>query len=201
MKLRTGYDSHDKRAMRDFVRALEDEGVDFITVHPRYARLSFTRSADWDMVSFIRESVDIPVIGNGDITDAGTALRRRSETGCHGIMIGREAVKSPWIFLLCETARRGGGEVTVDIGGTFLKTLEYIRHYLPERLQRSRGHRFSSYYTQNLKFGHSLFSVIRNTGSIDGMMTAVEEYFTRNPGEVRKTIVLAKEESHALSEV
>ena len=201
VKLRTGYEKNDREEILSFIRGLVDEGVDFITVHPRYAKLSFTRSADWSLVKYIKENVPVPVIGNGDITDAPTALRRMEETGCDGIMIGREAVKSPWIFRLCAIAMQGGGELTVDIENTFMKTLDYISLYLPPRLHKSRGHRFSLYFTKNLKYGHSLFSTIRGAAEIGEMKRAVEEYFSRNPHEKQRTMELRKEGTYALSQV
>ena len=57
-----------------------------------------TRAADWKVIGEVAAAVRVPVIGNGDITNAADVARRRSETGIAGVMIGRAAMSSPWIF-------------------------------------------------------------------------------------------------------
>ncbi len=184
VKMRTGYEENNEEQFINFITMLEGEGVDFITIHPRYAKLSFRRKADWNLVSLAKRHVSIPIIGNGDIDTPRTALEKMKESGCDGIMIGREAVKSPWIFRL--TADLMGGEdaiLDVNIFDTFVTTLERIREYLPERLHKSRSHRFSVYYAQNARYGHELFTRIRKEESIGPIIDIVNDYFTRNSSE------------------
>ncbi len=101
VKMRAGYDSSDPVRLVEFARMLESEGWDHITLHPRHGRLGFRRKADWKLVALLKKSLGVPVIGNGDITSPAGAVARLRETGCDAVMIGREAVKSPWIFMLC----------------------------------------------------------------------------------------------------
>ncbi len=186
VKMRTGFESSDKKKLLDFVRMLKDEGVDFITVHPRYARISFKRKADWELIGFIRDHVEIPVIGNGDIKDPQTGIDNMRRYGCSGIMIGREAVKSPWIFSLCSRIEKGDREISmkVNIQEVFIRTLLYMKSCLPPNLHKSRSRRFCFYYTGNLKFGHQLFSRIREKENIDHICDTVNAYFERNPHEI-----------------
>ncbi len=187
VKMRTGYEDNDEEYFISFIRMLEDEGVDFIAVHPRYAKLSFRRKADWRLVSLAKQHVSIPVIGNGDIDTPGAALEKMRESGCDGIMIGREAVKSPWVFnLAAGLMNSGSAYLEVNIHDVFITILDRIREYLPERLHRSRGHRFSVYYTKNARYGHELFTRIRKEESIGPIMDIVNDYYTRNSDEAIK---------------
>jgi tRNA-dihydrouridine synthase len=77
---------------------IEAAGADLIIVHPR-RRADFYRGvADWRIISAIKQRVRIPVVGNGDVWYAADALRMRFETSCDGVMIGRGALRNPWIF-------------------------------------------------------------------------------------------------------
>lgn len=69
-----------------------------MAVHGRTREQYYSGKADWDCIRAVKEAVRIPVIGNGDVTDALSAKRMLDETGCDGIMIGRGAQGNPWIF-------------------------------------------------------------------------------------------------------
>lgn len=184
VKMRTGYEDSNEEQFINFIKMLESEGVNFITVHPRYAKLFFRRKADWRLVNLAKQKVSIPIIGNGDIDTPQAAIQKMDESGCDGVMIGREAVKSPWIFRLATDLMRGGdAELEVNVHDIFIRTLDRIREYLPERLHRSRSHRFSIYYAQNARYGHELFTRIRKEQSIGPIIDIVNDYFTRNSGE------------------
>ncbi len=189
VKMRSGYDRDDEAALVRFAGMLRDEGADYIVLHPRYAKLRYTRRARWDLVRLLKESVGLPVVGNGDIVTAKGALARMKETGCDGVMIGRGAVASPWIFLQCNALAKGEEcDITIDIRGLFIKGLRYIEEYLPAHLHRSRGHRFSFYFSGNIFHSHSLYSEIRKEHSIGEMIGLVDGYFQRNPREVEKRL-------------
>ncbi len=184
VKMRSGFDSHDPEALTPFFLMLQDEGVDFIALHPRYARLSYKRKADWDLVKLAAETVTIPVIGNGDIAEPEECREKMDTYRCAGVMIGREAAKRPWFFALAEDRLRGvDREYSIDVEEIFVELLCGIRELLPERLHKSRGHRISFYYSKNVAFSHVLFTAIRKEGSVDGMIRVAREYFERNPGE------------------
>jgi tRNA-dihydrouridine synthase B len=95
-KMRAGYD--DSSGALDIGRVLEDAGVDWIAVHPRRRVDHYQGVADWRIIRALVEHVSVPVIGNGDVWYAADALRLREETGCHAVMIGRPALRNPWIF-------------------------------------------------------------------------------------------------------
>jgi nifR3 family TIM-barrel protein len=187
VKMRTGYEGNDERHYLNFIRMLESEGVDFITVHPRYAKLGFSRTAEWRLVALAKRHASIPVIGNGDIDTPESAVNRMAESGCDGVMIGREAVKSPWIFRLAADLMSGRNAVLeVNLRDVCIKILGYMQEYLPERLHKSRSHRFCAYYTRNARYGHELFTKIRREGDIGLIQELVYDYYRRNSDEAEK---------------
>lgn len=96
-KIRLGWD--DKlRNYLEVARILEDNGASLIAVHGRTRSQFFSGKADWDAIAEIKQSVNIPVIGNGDVKYAADIERIKRHTGCDGIMIGRAAIGNPWIF-------------------------------------------------------------------------------------------------------
>ncbi len=184
VKMRGGFHQIDIGYLTDFVRMLRDCGVDFVTIHPRSAKMGFRRKADWSVLRKVREAANIPVIGNGDIADAGTAVRNLEEFGCDGVMIGRNAVRSPWIFALCENYRAGWGKkLEINVHSVFNAVLEGIRTMLPRELHRSRGHRFCFYFSKNAVYGHDLFTKIRKESTVEAMMAIVDDYYERNERE------------------
>ena len=104
-KIRAGFD--DSGHAIDIARTVERAGADFLVIHPRSRRDHFGGVADWRIVGGVREAVSIPVVGNGDVWYAEDAVRLRRETGCAGVMIGRPALRNPWIFLQIECLERG----------------------------------------------------------------------------------------------
>ncbi len=97
LKIRTGWDERSKNVER-IARIAEDEGIAMLTVHGRTRAQMFRGRADWEDIGRAKAAVSIPVIGNGDVVDAASALRMLEVAGCDGVMIGRAAQGNPWIF-------------------------------------------------------------------------------------------------------
>jgi len=184
VKMRSGFEESDNRYLLNFAKMLEGEGVDYITLHPRHGKLSFRRTADWGLVKMLKDNINIPVVGNGDISVPEDVQKRFMETSCDGIMIGRNAVVSPWIFLLSrQLLSEGKYRLEVDPAAVYSEVLRGIKKDLPEHLHKSRGHRFSFYFSKNFIFSHEIFKKIRNVDTIDLMIEIIDEYVLRNPGE------------------
>ena len=97
VKIRLGWDSTNIVAV-DIAQAAESIGVAAVTVHGRTKVQGFSGNADWSIIKAVKNSVGIPVIGNGDVRSGHDAKRMIDETGCDGVMIGRAAHGYPWIF-------------------------------------------------------------------------------------------------------
>lgn len=95
-KMRLGIDNKDN--YMEIARAIEDSGVDYLIVHGRTQNQFYSGSADWDAIGEIKSKLSIPVIGNGDITSPEDGANAYNIYNVDGIMIGRGAIGSPWIF-------------------------------------------------------------------------------------------------------
>lgn len=97
VKIRKGWDSNSVVAV-EAAKIIEKAGASAITIHGRTRAEFYSGNADWDIIKQVKQSVNIPVIGNGDIKSKEDAKRIFEMTGVDGIMIGRGALGNPWIF-------------------------------------------------------------------------------------------------------
>jgi tRNA-dihydrouridine synthase B len=106
VKCRLGWDKGSMNVL-DFTKRMEQAGASMITVHGRTRSMLYSGVADWDMIRKVREQLSVPLIANGDIVSADTALRCLKWTGAEGIMIGRATFGDPWIFQQVSAAMAG----------------------------------------------------------------------------------------------
>lgn len=123
-KIRAGFD--DRAHVLDIARVVVDAGCDFLVIHPRRRCDFYAGVADWRSIALVRSAVPIPVVGNGDVWSADDALRMRRETGCDAVMIGRPAIRNPWIFRQIAELE-AGTPVFVPTGADLVTHLERTR--------------------------------------------------------------------------
>jgi nifR3 family TIM-barrel protein len=163
IKMRTGWDHSGEQAVI-IAKIAEACGVDAITVHPRTAKQQFNGQADWAVISAVKKSVSIPVIGNGDIFSADDAIQMLKETTCDAVMIGRKAIGNPVIFAQVLDRINGREPGVEDLAKRFEimtrylnASVEYLGEDLACRMMRSRlgwfvkGMRNSSKFRESIK--------------------------------------------------
>lgn len=97
VKTRKSWDDVSSTAI-ELAREVEQAGAAAISVHGRTRAAFYGGKADWDIIRRVKETVSIPVVGNGDVFSGADAIRLRHVTGCDGVMVGRGALGNPWLF-------------------------------------------------------------------------------------------------------
>lgn len=100
VKIRSGWDFNSINAV-EIAKKIEEAGAKAICVHPRTRSQGYSGNADWNIIKLVKESVSIPVIGNGDIKSCYDAKRMLDETNCDAVMIGRGCLGNPWLIKEC----------------------------------------------------------------------------------------------------
>ena len=144
IKIRSGWDASGEDALA-LARIAEACGVDAICLHPRTARQGFGGTADWSLIAALKQSVRMPVIGNGDITTPSDAAAMLAQTGCDAVMIGRAVIGNPWIFEQTLAYLRGEPVIAVSMDRRFSVMKQYLAdavalygEYRACRMMRSR---------------------------------------------------------------
>lgn len=112
-KIRAGFD--DAENVVRIAETVQSAGVDFISVHPRRRCDFYEGVSDWRIIKTLVGALNIPVVGNGDCWYASDAPRMMEETGCAAVMLGRPAIRNPWIF--SQIASLANGETPFDPNG------------------------------------------------------------------------------------
>lgn len=152
IKIRSGFDGHDLRALIDFCWMAEAEGVDAVILHPRSGKDGFKRPPRHEELALVRDALRIPLIGNGDIGSPEEASRILA-MGCDGVMIGRAALIRPWIFR--DTAHLLSGNPIPpppDPLEVLERYYEFLLELSPEDLRKERFLGFCYWFFQNWDF-------------------------------------------------
>lgn len=100
VKIRSGWDANSINAL-EIAKKIEEAGASAIAIHPRTRAQGYSGNADWNIIKIVKENVNIPVIGNGDIKSCFDAKKMLDETGCDAVMIGRGVLGNPWLIKEC----------------------------------------------------------------------------------------------------
>lgn len=106
VKVRAGW-NYELFAAPELAKRFQGAGVQMMTLHARFAKQGFEGEADWDLIKRLREAVQVPLIGNGDVKTPEDALKMMAETGCDGVMVGRAAISNPWQLAAISAALQG----------------------------------------------------------------------------------------------
>jgi nifR3 family TIM-barrel protein len=159
MKTRKGLDD-DHLTYLDAGRIAEDSGVVAIALHGRTVAQSYSGRADWDAISRLVDHVSIPVLGNGDIWEAGDAVRMVEETGAAGVVVGRGCLGRPWLFRDLAAAFSGEDVRTLPTLGEVRTMMRRHAELLAEHMGEERGckefRKHVSWYLKGFRAGGSL---------------------------------------------
>ena len=100
VKIRSGWDENNINCV-EVAKIIEASGASAITLHARTRSQGYSGNADWSLIKQVKEAVNIPVIGNGDVTNPELAKKMLDETGCDAVMIGRGVLGNPWLIRDC----------------------------------------------------------------------------------------------------
>jgi nifR3 family TIM-barrel protein len=177
VKFRTGWQDDSEIAVHLATR-FEDAGADALIFHPRVAPDRRSRPPKWAYIGRVKQAVNIPVFGNGDVFDRDDCRRMIIETGCDGVAIGRMAVARPWIFAELTENLQPDPEMFADAAIQLARLLEI--HFDPVAAIR-RFKRFAFYFSANFRFGHSLYSKILKTGNLKEVAPVLKRFFEQAP--------------------
>lgn len=172
IKVRTGWDES-SRNVAEVVRVAADNGIEWVAIHGRTRAQGYAGLADWELIREVAQSSPIPIIGNGDLVTAPQAVRRLAEGYSHAVMIGRGALKNPWIF------KEACGEKVES--RDFLTFIERHFELAVEKKERHRAYlslkKFLGWYAAGFPHASSFRSRLFQTDDIDALKQLAFDYF------------------------
>lgn len=182
VKMRTGWDA-DNIVVVEAAKIAEKAGASAITVHGRTRSQYYSGEADWNIIKQVKESVSIPVIGNGDVTSREIAKKRLEQSGVDAIMIGRGAFGNPWIFR--ETVQYLQNGICIqkptneEKYETILKHLGLEIEEKAENIAVKEMRKHISAYTKSMPDSSSFRSKINTMDTAEEVRKCLKEYFAQ----------------------
>ena len=179
LKIRKGWDKENIVAV-EIAKIAEEVGISAITVHGRTRTEFYSGHADLDIIKKVKENVNIPVIGNGDIIDEESAQKMFEYTNVDGIMIGRGSFGNPWIFAQIRYYLETGNKKEKPSNK---EKLEIINHHI-ELAVEEKGEiaikelrKHIAWYTKNMKNSSEFRAKINQIESKEELLENISEYF------------------------
>ncbi len=169
VKIRIGWDEHSLNAP-EMAKILASAGADALTVHGRTRAQMYAPGVNLDMIAAVKEAVNIPVIGNGDINSAADALHMLKYTGCDGIMIARGALGNPWLFTEIRAALDGKPFTPPPLSerlDTALRQVEQMIEEKGERVAIAEARKQVSWYIKGVEGAAAARDEINRTTSFE----------------------------------
>lgn len=179
VKFRAGWDDKSINAV-EFAKVAEQSGASAVTVHGRTREQFYSGTADLDIIRAVNAAVKIPVIGNGDIIDGGSAAHMLEYTGCNGIMVGRAAEGNPWIFKEISAYLKDGTVIPPpdldERREVALKHLGLLVEFKGEHRGVLEGRKHMAWYFKGVSGGAVLRTALNKAQKYDEMCGLINEF-------------------------
>lgn len=179
VKFRAGWDDKSINAV-EFAKIAEQSGASAVTVHGRTREQFYSGTADLDIIKAVKAAVKIPVIGNGDIIDGGSAAHMLEYTGCDGIMVGRAAEGNPWIFKEISAYLKDGTVLPPpdldERREVALKHLGLLVEFKGEHRGVLEGRKHMAWYFKGVSGGAVLRTALNKAQKYDEMCGLINEF-------------------------
>ena len=153
VKFRKGWDNEHINAV-EFAKMCEESGASYITVHGRTRAQGYSGEADWNIIKAVKESIKIPVIGNGDIDSPQKAQQSMQESGVDGVMIGRAVLGNPWLLNQTHEYLQNGAlpaePTLLQIKTMLLNHLRLLMEYYGEKAGIAVSRKHVGWYVRSL---------------------------------------------------
>lgn len=179
IKIRSGWDENNIVAV-EVARMAEQIGIEAIAVHPRTRMQGYAGFADWNIIRDVKQSVRIPVIGNGDVRKPEDAVRMVEETGCDAVMIGRAASSNPWIFRqIADYLSSGRYDEPTELDRYRLLS-DYFRSLMDADMPDAIGKmkQFATLFTHGVRNGGELRQQVHHAHTTGEILDRVDAFFT-----------------------
>lgn len=176
-----------------FAQGIAEAGLDFIVVHARFDTQKFRHFAHYDFAARLSSQIDIPVIVNGDIGSAQDCASILAMDTFAGVMIGRAAVRKPWLFSelralpafhQSSSESANASSQKLDLRFIGLHFIDLVERLLPAEWQKESCRRVFSYFSENVSFAHYLKVSLANAHSLDEMRLILTRYFEEVPTDL-----------------
>lgn len=179
LKMRVGFSDSTINCV-EAAQMAESVGVEHIQVHGRTREQGYKGLANWDLIKAVKESVSVPVSGNGDITTIEYGLKRWRESNCDGILIGRGAMQNPWIFRQFDDALHGREIYQPDLTekkAVLLEFFEMLREEMPEIVALGKMKQLAGQFTKGLIGGAQFRQTLYHSHSAGEILDNITAYF------------------------
>jgi tRNA-dihydrouridine synthase B len=182
VKMRTGWDPQHKNAP-EMAWMCQEEGAEMVTVHWRTRADLYGGERELDTVAEVKRRLSIPVVFNGDVVDAASAREAFAHTGCDAVMIGRGAIRNPWVFREIAHELFGGPPVVLDAAEKERVLLGYMDD-IHERFRTDRGtlgrwKKIIRYFADGLPYGERLRQRVFHSMTVGEARDVVQDYFAK----------------------
>lgn len=183
LKMRMGWD-HDSINGIDIAKIAEEEKISAITVHARTRDMFYSGKADWEFIRKVKESVDIPVIGNGDIFEPEDGVKMFELTNCNAIAIGRGAQGNPWIFRRIINLMDGKEDIppsNEEVIRMCIRHLNLVCAIKGERVGVREMRKHAAWYLKGLRNSNEIKNLIYTIDNKEEIEKVLLEYISLYP--------------------